>query len=936
MDSLISLGVLLLIAIPIAAIAAFFMVLSARRDIDLMKRVMTRLDDRISELEGKPPRAPRAPAETVAPVTTAPVAPEPIVTAAASAPPSEDLPALAARTAVDPATVSEDAPAVVEHAGGEETGPETAPAAPRPPLVLPPAPSGAGGLEERIGTKWTVWIGGAALALGLIFLVQYSIEQGLFGPAVRLGFAGLLSAAIVAAGEYLRRREIRWAFAGFPTAHIPAVLTAAGASGLFATVWAAHGLYGFIGSGGAFVALGLVGLATMAAALVHGPWLGVLGILGAYGTPILVHSNHPRPGALVVFLIVVTASAYGVARLRRWRAVASVALAAASLWTIGMIDLTTVGLFDDGWAMGLALALFALTGAVLVASLDETARAPRDGAIDRYGLVVLAVTSLLVLGAYDVTPSSLGEIGLAATLAGLVGLAWFVPAVVPGMAIAGVLALATAAIDHLDLVRAFAEDTLSRGPDGLVLAAPSLVLGWLGFHGTTAALIGGIGLVAALRATPSAPRSGGWFAFAGTATPVLMLVIAWGRVSSFETHHGFALVALGLAAGFAVFAHRLIGRESAEQPAASVAFVAVGTIAAIGAGFAIALDRAAMTIALALMIPAIAWVWTKRPIDVLRGAAAVVSLVVLGRLAWDPALTADIGRTPIFNALALGYGIPALGAAYAVRAFRRGPADARQALVEATALIFAALLVLVEIRHVTNDGDLMAPHTGHVELGLDLAMAYVFSIALQRGQGRFGSRVAARVLGVLPAATAIVAALGLAIAVNPFLGLDGHRATAASLFAGYLVPALAGAVAARVARHTGRGATTVSTLAITAYGLGFVWVSLMVDWAFNGPRLGRSLGDAEVWAYSGAWLAYGVGTLVVGLRLGSKPVRLLSGVVIAATAAKVFLLDLAGIGGVWRALSFLGLGAVLIGIALVYQRWVFPRGGGGTPPAADA
>ena len=43
------------------------------------------------------------------------------------------------------------------------------------------------------------------------------------------------------------------------------------------------------------------------------------------------------------------------------------------------------------------------------------------------------------------------------------------------------------------------------------------------------------------------------------------------------------------------------------------------------------------------------------------------------------------------------------------------------------------------------------------------------------------------------------------------------------------------------------------------------------------------------------------------------------------TVLKVFLIDLAGLEGVLRALSFLGLGAALIGIGLVYQKLVFAR-----------
>ena len=46
------------------------------------------------------------------------------------------------------------------------------------------------------------------------------------------------------------------------------------------------------------------------------------------------------------------------------------------------------------------------------------------------------------------------------------------------------------------------------------------------------------------------------------------------------------------------------------------------------------------------------------------------------------------------------------------------------------------------------------------------------------------------------------------------------------------------------------------------------------------------------------------------------------------SVVKVFLYDLTGIGGLWRALSVICLGAVLIGIGLAYQKLVFasPRG----------
>jgi uncharacterized membrane protein len=46
--------------------------------------------------------------------------------------------------------------------------------------------------------------------------------------------------------------------------------------------------------------------------------------------------------------------------------------------------------------------------------------------------------------------------------------------------------------------------------------------------------------------------------------------------------------------------------------------------------------------------------------------------------------------------------------------------------------------------------------------------------------------------------------------------------------------------------------------------------------------------------------------------------------VLVIAVLKVFLFDMAGLTGLYRVGSFLGLGLALIGIGFVYQRFVFP------------
>ena len=171
----------------------------------------------------------------------------------------------------------------------------------RPPAAQPePSRHNFSDLEKRFGTQWVVWVGGVALALGGIFLVRYSIEQGLFGPGLRIIRGAVLALVLVGLGELARRKENhRPASTQMPRAHIPSILTAAGTTVAYADVWAAYALYEFLSPAHGLRAARLVALATLAAALMHGPALGGLGLVGAYVTPLLVsHRAAELLGAL--------------------------------------------------------------------------------------------------------------------------------------------------------------------------------------------------------------------------------------------------------------------------------------------------------------------------------------------------------------------------------------------------------------------------------------------------------------------------------------------------------------------------------------------------------------------------------------------------------------------------------------------------------------
>ena len=217
------------------------------------------------------------------------------------------------------------------------------PETPQPDTIAAPDPVPAAprrDFEEAIGSRWAVWVGGIALAFGGLFLVRYSIEAGVFGPGMRLLMGAAFSLVAAAASEYLRRSDRLADLGAMPGAlgrlggaNIPAVLAGVSVLSGFGVVYGAHAIHGFIGPGLAFTLMGLIGLAALAASLLHGPVLGLFGLVGSYATPLLVASTAPNFPALSVFLALVTAVAFLIHAWQPSRVVTLGAIAGHGIWT---------------------------------------------------------------------------------------------------------------------------------------------------------------------------------------------------------------------------------------------------------------------------------------------------------------------------------------------------------------------------------------------------------------------------------------------------------------------------------------------------------------------------------------------------------------------------------------------------------------------------
>jgi len=788
-----------------------------------------------------------------------------------------------------------------------------------PPEAIPSQP-GYGDFERRFGTQWVVWIGGIAMALGGIFLVRYTIEAGLIGPRLRIIVGALLAVALVGLGEFARRRELLMGFASFNTAHIPGVLTAAGTTVAYAVIYAAFALYGFLPPALAFLLLGAVALATLADALLHGPALAGLGLIGAFVTPALIGSAEPNYWALYLYLSVVTMAAFLLARARLWRWLAIATAIFSLIWLL--LPLGAGGaLYPQSYHLivGSALAVTLIASGVVFGPIAQ------GGRLDLFSSGVLACYLLggllLVIASRHDSPALVTLFVLCATT---VAAAWRSEAVTPALgaaAIAGSLVVA-----HWSVSEYFV--TISS-PGGPYSAVPPVVrLDGLRAHallgGGLALLFGVPGYLAQGRLRH--PYAAMIWAGVAVLTPLLVLIVLYYGITGFVRSIPFAALALVLGALYATAADWLNRRTLAAGSAAASAIFAAGAVAALVLTLTFTLERGWLTVALALMVAGIAYVADKRPLPLLRQLCIVLVALVLARILWDPRIVGnEVGTTPILNWLLWGYGVPALSFWIGGRILRRRGDDFASRSVESAAITFTALTLMLQIRHLMNDGDIYRPSASLAEVGMQVSTALAMTIGLEHVRTRTHSivhDVAARVIGALGFLGALVS---LGIHFNPvFTSEPVGGVFLNTLLLGYAIPALLMAILARMIRNT-RPALAYGLAASTAIALALVYLTLEVRTIFRGPVIaGFAASDAEQYAYSAVWLVFGIVLLLAGIALKSQPARFASAAVVILTIAKVFLYDLAGVQGVYRALSLICLGLTLMGIGWLYQRLLFP------------
>ncbi len=224
-------------------------------------------------------------------------------------------------------------------AGGGGAGGPGAPPVASPRGDSTPPPSSDEGWERWIGVRGAAALGACVLVVAALYFFQYSVEHGWIGPFARVLIGLTTGMTCVLGSEPLRRRYAGTTSGGAPIAATLANwLAGAGIAILYASSWAASGLYHLVPSlvsGVAMVAItgACAGLAIYRDSLA----IAVLGLFGGFLTPIALSTGEDRPIPLFTYLFLLDAALLFLAQKKRWPSLAALALGFTGLYQLAWI-----------------------------------------------------------------------------------------------------------------------------------------------------------------------------------------------------------------------------------------------------------------------------------------------------------------------------------------------------------------------------------------------------------------------------------------------------------------------------------------------------------------------------------------------------------------------------------------------------------------------
>ena len=764
-------------------------------------------------------------------------------------------------------------------------------------------------LEKFLMGNGLLWLGALVLAIGGVFLAKYSIEAGLFPPELRIILGAGFGILLVASAEYLYRNPKRFQI-NSPV--ISAALASGGVITCFAMVLVAFDFYAFLSPSFAFVLLALISLAAAWLSLRLGPILAAIGVIGAYAVPALVSTGSNNVFMLLMYVSAVSFSAVWIHQIVQKSWIWWLGLVGHFVWFAVALELSSSFIYGhsssiDGYQNLEILTAFALLSAylfVLFPILSWNLASTRFDALSVKQLlmprkehlgILLPVLGLMLYALnnpfYDTfiwVLLLMSALLLAAPSRHSAFDTW------PFVALAFTIFVYLLMPDNYDY-----SDNVFALTGGFLLAQ-------------VAALAGLLYAFIMMKTFPQRPA----FALLLAVAPLSLMSLSYALADAQAADILYPLFAAELCIVGAVFAYFAM-KENSALPKVSFLLLANGALALT---FTMLLSASTLTLAIALQIALMATLSKKYSLPISGWLYKVAMLVVMARLTFAPWLP-EYAQETLFT---LHWSLVIYPLVFAVLWFARKniAESSTKAWMDGALLHLVALFVTTETSYF-----LIGDYPDFASLGFQeaalLGMNWLILATVYLWRSRFASRPKLyHFFAILLFIGAAFTHLQTSVYGNPFISIQdtGTNPFINYLLVLWLVPAttlLLGLKAQFYAK------AYVKLVSIVSAVLLFLYINGVVRLAFNGQLSlnAAPIEEAELYTYSILWLLIAIGVIVFAQSRSNNSINRIGFGILAAVVLKAFLIDMANLEGLFRALSFIGLGLSLVGIGWLFQRF---------------
>lgn len=165
-------------------------------------------------------------------------------------------------------------------------------------------------MEYAVASQWLLRLGILILVVGVGFFLKYSFDHNLISPAARVALAAIAGLGLLIAGTRLLGGRYHVFGQG---------LMGGGLATLYFSVFAAANFYQLVATTPAFALMGAITvLAGGISVRFRSMLVAVLGILGGYGTPLMLSTGGVDFVALFGYLLILGIGVLGVCYWRNW------------------------------------------------------------------------------------------------------------------------------------------------------------------------------------------------------------------------------------------------------------------------------------------------------------------------------------------------------------------------------------------------------------------------------------------------------------------------------------------------------------------------------------------------------------------------------------------------------------------------------------------